>query len=358
MIAVVIWNLQSIIKAIEAGKNRDRAQNALFAALNCAELIRQLLTFARNQPRQAKLMDLAEHVPRVGKLLTPLIGEGIKLNIKLPHGLWPVYADPAQVESALLNLAINGRDAMPKGGMLTIEATEIEMDGRDPELPFGRYAVVAVSDTGIGMPPDVVARAFEPFFTTKEQGSGTGLGLSMVYGFVKQSGGDVRIESRPGVGTTVRVYLPSKQPTPAVVGPTESARQLSFAGRVVLAVEDDPGVRAITRARLEELGCEVIEADRAAAALELLEAGTAVDVILTDMVMPGGLSGLDLARRVRELKPDAKVIFTSGYAASFQSASENLGPFLQKPYSDEDLVAALDAALPSADDDATPLTAA
>jgi PAS domain S-box-containing protein len=341
MIAVVIWNLQAMVRALERGRNRDRAQNALFAALNCAELIRQLLTFARNQPHQAKLLDLAEHVPRVAKLLTPLIGEGIKLRINLAPDLWPVFADPAQVESTLLNLAINARDAMPEGGTLAIEASDVELDRGDPELPPGRYALIAVSDTGIGMPKEVLDRAFEPFFSTKEHGRGTGLGLSMVYGFIKQAGGAVRIESQAGVGTTVRVYLPCRPPSEPAAEPVDAeGLPCAAAGHGVLVVEDDPSVRAITVARMAEYGCNVLEAEHGAAALEILTGDATVDLLFTDMVMPGGMSGLELARRAREIRPGIKVIFASGYAASFESG-DALGPVLQKPYSDEDLLSAL-----------------
>ena len=347
MISVILWNLESITRLMREGKVHDRAQNALFAALNCAELIRQLLTFARSQPRQAKPLDVGELISRVARLLTPVIGERIRLEVRLAADIWPVIADPAQLESALLNLAINARDAMPRGGALAIAVRNLRQPARSFDPPPGDYVEIAVCDTGSGMAQEVIDRAFEPFFTTKEPGRGSGLGLSMVYGFVRQAGGQVRIDSEPGSGTTIRLWLPRGEGAPPPAAVPAPGRRARGAARRILVVEDDPSVRGVTMARLDELGHEAVEADGAQAALELLRQDAAVEVLFTDVVMPGGMSGLDLARRALELRPGLRVIFASGYAASFHTTGGISGELLQKPYSDEDLLDALHRAFAS-----------
>jgi len=349
MLSVIIWNLDLVTRSLKGGgKIFDRTQNALTAALNCAELVRQLLTFARHQPHQAKVIELTELVPRMARLLSPVIGEAIKVDIRLPaDDIWPIFADPAQVESALLNLAINARDAMPQGGTLTIEGANIRHAGGEPEPAAGDYVMLAVSDTGSGMPPEVIDRAFEPFFTTKPPGKGSGLGLSMVYGFAKQSGGHIEIESAVGVGTTVRLYLPRSEASREAAGQAEAGSDHASlaAGRIILVVEDNDNVRSMTVARLEELGYRLCEADSAAAALKILESDARVDLLFTDVVMPGGMSGIDLARRALELRPALKVIFASGYASSFPTTGGVAGELLQKPYRDEELMRALQRTL-------------
>jgi signal transduction histidine kinase len=340
MLSVIIWNLDTVTKSLKGGgKLYDRAQMALNGALNCAELIRQLLTFTRHQPRQARAIDLLELVPRMARMLAPVIGEQIELDTALPEGLWPIFADAAQVKSALLNLAINSRDAMPHGGRLTIEASNIHHSAVDPELAPRDYVMLSVKDTGVGMPSEVAERAFEPFFTTKPQGEGTGLGLSMVYGFVKQSQGHVRIESEVGAGTTIRLYLPRAEALPACAEDVDSERPAAAAEtcRTILVVEDNADVRGVTVTRLEEIGHRVLAADCAAAALDILSGDAPVDLLFTDVVMPGGVSGLELARRARDLRPAIRVIFTSGYDPTLHPSSSVAGEFLQKPYRDEDL---------------------
>jgi PAS domain S-box-containing protein len=360
MLSVIIWNLDVLTRSFKVGsKDHDRLQNALGAALNCADLVRQLLTFARHQPHQPKLIDLSELASRMARLLGPVIGEQIRIEVELAGDIWPIFADPAQIESALVNLAINARDAMPDGGTLTIGCVNILHDGDDLEPAPGDYIMLTVSDTGVGMPPDVIDHAFEPFFTTKGPGKGTGLGLSMVHGFIKQAGGHVRIESTVGAGTAVRLMLPrtdatrEAEPTEkAAGGPTETGPQYT-----VLVVEDNEIVRSVAVARFEEFGHRVLEADSASAALEVLGRDTPIDLLFTDVVMPGAMGGLGLARRALELRPGIRVLFTSGYAASLHLSREMPGEFLQKPYRDEDLRRALNRVLgdqsPSAVDSET-----
>ncbi len=344
MLSVIIWNVDLIARSLKTGtKDYDRAQNALNAALNGAELIRQLLTFARQQPQQAQAIDLSELVPHMARLLAPVVGEEIEFDVRVAQDTWSIRADRAQMESALLNLVLNARDAMPEGGSLTVEVANVEVRETDRQAPPGKYVRLSVIDTGIGMPQEVIDRAFEPFYTTKAQGKGTGLGLSMVYGFVKQSNGQITIDSGLGLGTTICLYLPFTDLPNGSDVQAAAAEALDPVDSpcTLLVVEDNASVRSMTIARLEELGLDVIEADSASAALAVLSDGDAVDVLFTDVVMPGGMSGLDLAFRARELRPDIGVILASGYPASFHAREGFVGEMLQKPYRDEDLAAAI-----------------
>ena len=348
MLSVIIWNLDALTRSLKTGtKDHERATNSLGAALNCADLVRQLLTFARHQPHQPKVLDLSEMVSRMARLLTPVLGEHVRIETRPGEGIWPIFADPAQVESTLVNLAINARDAMPDGGTLTIECENLHHHSTDHEPAPGDYVLLSVSDTGSGMPRDVIDRAFEPFFTTKPPGEGSGLGLSMVHGFVKQAGGHVAIESAPGEGTRIRLYLP-RTDAASVAEPedaADAATEPPARPRTVLVVEDNAIVRSVAVARFEELGHSVLEAESAAAAVELLSGTAPIDLLFTDVVIPGGMGGLDLARRASEIRPGIRVIFTSGYAASFNTADDLAGEFLQKPYRDEDLRRALQRVL-------------
>jgi PAS domain S-box-containing protein len=347
MLSVIIWNLDALSRSAKGRtKDQERAQNALGAALNCAELTRQLLTFARHQVQQAKVIDLAELVPRMARLLGPVIGETVAIEVELADDLWPVFVDPAQLESAILNLAINARDAMPNGGTLTLHVAKARNDRVEPGPAAGDFIVLSVTDTGVGMPQEVIDRAFEPFFTTKAVGKGTGLGLSMIYGFATQSGGTVRIESAVGAGTTVRLYLPRADAAQqAVDAPAAEEASAADAVHVILVVEDNADVRGMTVARLEELGHRVLQADGAASALDVLGESDRIDVLFTDVVMPGGMNGLDLARRARQLQPEIKLILVSGYASSFSLSGGVTAELLQKPYRDEDLKRTLSRAL-------------
>ena len=342
MLSVVIWNLDRIAQALPAGKLQEQARLAMSGALNCAELTRQLLTFARHQPDLPKGIDLLEVSPRLSKLLGPVIGKHIRIDIRMVGDIWPIYADPARVESALLNLVINARDAMPDGDTIVIEGSNVPRGGFELD-PSNEFVALSVIDSGTGMGQDVIDRAFEPFFTTKAPGEGTGLGLSMVYAFAKQARGHVRIESQVGEGTAVRLYLPRSQDPPSF--DARDVRAGEDRSEKILVVEDETDVRGMTVARLEEFGYRVCEADCGTEALKTLRGDTSVDLLFTDVVMPGGMSGLDLARRALELRPAMKVVFTSGYASSLHGTSEIMGELLQKPYSDADLQRALRRAL-------------
>jgi CheY-like chemotaxis protein len=279
------------------------------------------------------------------RILRRTLSEDIEIRLALADELWPAFADPTQLESAILNLAINARDAMPDGGSLTVSTANIALDepyrDRHLEVRPGNYVLIAVTDTGEGMAPDVVERAFEPFFTTKEVGKGSGLGLSMVYGFIKQSNGHVTIYSEPGLGTTVRLYLPA---TPVVAESgiaSRAAREEARHGReTVLVAEDDPFVRAYVVASLEELGYRTIAADDGREALKRLTQGLEADILFTDIVMPGGMNGWELAEQAQKVRPGLKVLFTSGYALESLVARGRIQPdvaILNKPYRKADL---------------------
>jgi CheY-like chemotaxis protein len=282
----------------------------------------------------------------MAKMLSPVLGERIKVGVSLVEDIWPVFADPGQIESILLNLAINARDAMPDGGTLIIECANIRHDNPDRDPEPGEYITLAVTDTGVGMPQEIIDRAFEPFFTTKESGKGSGLGLSMVYGFTKQSGGHVTIESKVGLGTTVRIHLPRAEAAQAAANPDWDAEpELVETDRTILVVEDDADVRGVTVARLQDIGYTVLEADGAAPAMEILRGPEPIDLLFTDVVMPGGMSGLELAQHASEMRIGLKVMYASGYASSFHATRHVKGELLQKPYSDRDLRTALSRVL-------------
>jgi PAS domain S-box-containing protein len=337
MLTVVIGNLDSLARSLKGtGRNFDRAQMALTGALSCAELTRRMLAFARRQPLQPSAVHLGDMSRNIAKLLSRTLGERVQIDVRVADDLWHVLADPAQVESSLINLAVNARDAMLEGGTLTIQARNVERDERESDVPEGQFVLLSVTDTGAGMTPDVLERALEPFFTTKRMGHGTGLGLSMVYGFVKQSGGHVKIISTPGRGTSVRIYLPRTEAVPATSGVGGEDLSLSGLDRTILLVEDDAGVRAVTAAMLKELQFNVIEADNGARALDIVDRESAIDLLFTDIVMPGGMNGFELGRLARERRPQLPVLYATGYSASY-AAPEKGADMLAKPYREADL---------------------
>lgn len=349
MLTVVIGNLDALARALKGtGRNFDRAQMALTGALSCAELTRRMLAFARRQPLQPKPVDLGQMSLNIAKLLGRTLGERLSVQVQTQENPWYVLADPAQVESSLINLAVNARDAMLEGGTLTIEVRNVVVERSGAEVPRGEFVMLAVTDTGSGMAPDVVNRALEPFFTTKKMGHGTGLGLSMVYGFVKQSGGHVRIESTLGRGTSVQLYLPKTDAQPESPSEASSSELTEFSGqeRCILLVEDDAGVRAVTAAALRELHFNVVEADNGSRALDIIDREPSIDLLFTDIVMPGGINGFELGRRARERRPNLPVLYATGYAASF-SASEQGADVLAKPYRESDLLQKLRHLLPA-----------
>jgi len=294
--------------------------NAQIGAERAAVLTQRLLAFSRRQPLNPLAIDPNRLVTGMSELLHRTLGETIEIETVLAAGLWRVEVDPNQLENAILNLAVNARDAMPAGGKLTIETANTHLDrgyaSRNAGVSAGQYVAICVSDTGAGMDSATLGRAFEPFFTTKEVGKGTGLGLSMVYGFVKQSGGHLKIYSEEGEGTTVRIYLPRLLGAAADV--EESPAQAVPEGtrdETILVCEDDDDVRAYTVEVLRELGYRVLEAHDGPSALRLLERQEGVvDLLFTDVVLPSGMTGADLARKARALRPDLPVLFTTGYA--------------------------------------------
>ena len=278
-----------------------------------AELTERLLAFARKQPLNPRTIEPAGLLVGTAELLHRTLGGAIRIDYSEPGERWCATVDPVQLENAVINLAINARDAMPDGGTLTIFVRNATLD-EVAEPPPGAYVCIEVSDTGTGMPPDVVERAFEPFFTTKELGQGTGMGLSMVYGFVKQSSGHIAIDSRPGAGTTVRLYFPRTHAT-ADESHLGTARSTAPLDRCrVLYVEDHPQLRARTEARLAGMGLSVVSAPDGRAALDLLDRGERFDLLFTDVVMPGGVDGIRLAAAARRLLPGIRILYTTGYA--------------------------------------------
>jgi CheY-like chemotaxis protein len=314
-----------------------------------AKLNQQLLAFSRRQDLHMEIVQINDLVPTFEHLLDRAVGETVKMEIVRDHELWLCRTDPHQLETAILNLAINARDAMPQGGKLTIRTANRSVDDALAsrwEASAGDYAVVSVEDTGIGMSPEVVAHVFEPFFTTKDVGKGTGLGLSQVYGFAKQSGGFVAVVSSPGCGTLIEVYLKrSTESLPAARHIVETP--LETGSGVVLVVEDDAAVRATTSGMLEDLGYSVLSAETASAALKLI-ASAAVDLVFSDVVMPDGMSGVELAQQIGLLRPDLPVLLTSGYTAQRVLPETPTGEvaLLKKPFSHADLSIAIRNIMP------------
>src|SRR5208282_963313 len=266
------------------------------------------------------LIDLNALLPSHVEMLRRTLGETIHVTATLALDLWLTHADPSQVGDVLLNLALNARDAMPQGGSLAIETSNTHRDARsaaeDTEINEGDYVVLAVTDTGTGMPPDVVERAAEPFFTTKLPTAGSGLGLSIAYGFARQSGGHLKIDSEVGAGTTIRLYLPRAQgDTASVIDKPDTESPEPGRNEAILLVDDNPTLRAVTQSHLIALGYKVISAASGPAALAILRSGETFDLLFTDVAMPDGMSGYELAEAARFLQPGLKVLFTTGYTA-------------------------------------------
>jgi CheY-like chemotaxis protein len=321
LLQVISGNLQ-LLKGNLAGDARAarRIDNALSGVERGAKLASQLLAFGRRQPLEPKVVNLGRAIRGMDDMLRRTLGADIELETVIAGGLWNTLVDPGQLESALLNLALNARDAMqglpPGGGKITVEAGNAFLDDayarQNQEVKAGQYVMVAVTDTGHGMAPDVLERAFEPFFSTKAEGKGTGLGLSMVYGLIKQSDGHIKIYSETGHGTTVKLYLP-RALEGEDAGPRQDTDAIEGGGETVLVVEDDEAVRETTDAMLSDLGYRVLTAPDAAAGLAILECDTGIDLLFTDVVMPGPLSSTEMARRAKARRPELAVLFASGY---------------------------------------------
>ena len=341
LLTVITGNLEMLEDELGDHPALKYLRQAQEAAHMGARLNQRLLTFSRRRRLAAEVINLNNEVLEMSELLRRTLGETVKLTTVLKHDLWPATADPSEIENAILNLAINARDAMPKGGDLRIETQNAVIDPdaarlEDGLLP-GEYVRLSVSDTGEGMTAETIRRAFEPFFTTKGPGKGTGLGLSTIFGFVKQSQGHVTIYSEVGIGTTVNVYLPRNAGTGLSPSTARGSKQPPKSrGESILVVEDNTQVRLLTIERLKRLGYIVLEAENGPAALAALDSGATPDLIFSDVVMPGGLSGFDLARSIRERTPGARILLTSGFSEDAakgiaHGASEET--ILRKPYS-------------------------
>ncbi len=347
VLQIIGGNLQ-LIKLLGglSEKSAKRIDLALAGVERGAKLSAHLLAFARRQPLQSVVIDPVSVLLDMEDIMRRVLGPRATVLSEIARDLWPTTVDPGQLNNVLLNLVINARDAMSDGGTLTIRARNVTehdagMDGAPADLRAGGAIMIEVADTGTGMPPEVLARAFEPFFTTKPTGQGTGLGLSMAYGFVKQSGGEIVLESEPGRGTSVKIYLQRSHDVP-VQRDDSVATQLFGGLETILVVEDEPDVRTSTVELLSALGYQVLSAQDGASAVELIDTGAHIDLVFTDVIMPGPITSLELRDRVRTRLPDAEVLFTSGYAEGVLvhegkvDATVNL---LQKPYAPDVLSA-------------------
>ncbi|WP_341893934.1 ATP-binding protein [Ferrovibrio terrae] len=350
LLSVVIGNLDLLSTQPTLDKQaHEYLENALQASLRGAELTQQLLAFARRQSLIAQRFDLNERIAGTIALLRRTLGENIEIVTVFDDALHPVLADPAQFEAALVNLTINARDAMLSGGRLTIETHDVTLDEdycrANTEVQPGDYVMTAVSDTGTGMTADIMARVFEPFFTTKPVGKGTGLGLSMVYGFARQSRGHIKVYSELDHGTTVRLYLPRATESGAALPQAGVTTQPEpRGGECILVVEDNVQVRKMAVAQLNQLGYQVIEAENGQMAFNILKHNDTIDLVFSDMVMPGGISGAKLAMLARGLRPGIKLLLTSGFAKGVVQNSDDFPAavdFLNKPYRRAELAAKL-----------------
>jgi CheY-like chemotaxis protein len=320
------------------GKSMQRLANMRTAAERGAKLTDQLLTFSRRQRLLPKALDLGELIGGMRDLLQSTMGGSIQIEAKLQPDTWPALADPTQLELAILNLAINARDAMPRGGRLRVVTANVTLGPaqRPEDPPAGDYVEICVSDTGTGMSDEVQRKAFEPFFTTKEIGKGSGLGLSQVLGFAQQSSGGVRLHSREGQGTSVYIYLPRTEAQVAETKPSAAPLPASRAvvGTTILLVDDDRAVRDVTAAILRDLGYAVLEAGSGGAALDMLERERNIDLAVMDFAMPG-MNGAELARHIRARRPKLPMLFVTGFADRAAIAGVDADHVLGKPFAND-----------------------
>ena len=360
LLTIIVGNIELLQRRLPEGSDRllRAAEHAMDATRRAATLTQRLLAFSRRQPLDPKPIDVNKLVAGMSDLLRRTLGEGVVLETVLAGGLWRSQADPNQLENAILNLAVNARDAMPDGGRLTIETANARLDEAYvqalPEpVPPGQYVLVAVSDTGMGMDKATQDKVFEPFFTTKEAGKGTGLGLSQVYGFVRQSNGHVRIYSEPGEGTTIKIYLPrlvGSDHEPAEM-PAKTPVMVRGAGETILVVEDERDLRVYTTEALRELGYRVLEAADGHAALGLVDRHPEIDLLFTDVVLTGGMNGRNLADEAARRRPGLPVLFTTGYTSNAIVHHGRLDPgmpLIGKPFTYAELAAKVRRILDSA----------
>ena len=344
LLQVISGNLQLLSKDIAGNARAEmRVQSALAGVARGSKLASQLLAFARRQPLEPRVVNAGRLIKGMDEMLRRALGGEIEVETVVAGGLWNSLVDPDQLENAVLNLAINARDAMNGEGRLTIEASNAFLDDeyvrQHDELSAGQYVMIAVTDTGTGIPPDILERVYEPFFTTKAEDKGTGLGLAMVYGFLKQSGGHVKIYSEVGAGTTVKLYFPREVASEDTLVGAPSG-EIKGGEETVLVVEDDDEVREVAVSMLTELGYRVVKARDAASALVVVDSGIPIDLIFTDVMMPGSLRSPDLARKAKERLPNVAVLFTSGYTQNAIVHGGRLDPgveLLAKPYTREAL---------------------
>jgi PAS domain S-box-containing protein len=356
LLTVIIGNLDLLREDIAGDPAAEQKIEAILqASERGADLTRLMLAFSRRQPLQSKPVDVNRLIRNTARLLSRTLGEAISIELQPGTEVAHALVDESQLETALLNISINARDAMPEGGMLTIATRNTELDADyaalHPGVAAGAYVQIEIADTGVGMSPEVVQRVFEPFFTTKAVGKGTGLGLSMVYGFMKQSNGHVSVYSEVGQGTVFKLFLPvAQRPEAPARGPKPAAQQPArHAGdAVILTVDDNPEVRATVVVQLQGLGYRVREADNAHSALQILDSMDRIDLLFTDIIMPGGLNGKELATKARSRRPDLKVLFTSGFPGTSTGPGTRFDDgdvLLSKPYRKHDLAKAVEAIL-------------
>ena len=353
LLTVILGNAEQLADRLAGNRELHKiADSIATAAERGSDLTRSLLAFARKQPLMPRDIDIGQKVLDMEQLLRRTLGEHIECQFLLDPELWPASVDPGQLASALLNLVLNARDAMPEGGKLTVEVrntsrSQADLDVNGEARP-GDYVTIAVTDTGSGMTAEVAGRAFEPFFTTKEVGKGTGLGLSMVYGFAKQSGGSMEIHSEPGRGTVIKLFFPRIAATQLAAAAPAGRIATPTGSETILVVEDDEMVRAYVEKQLKELGYRVIVAHDGPSALEILRRPQPIQLLFTDVVMPGGMFGTELARQAAQLRPGLKVLFTSGHTEQPVKSLDGLGgdaPILNKPYRRHDLALMLRSVL-------------
>jgi signal transduction histidine kinase/CheY-like chemotaxis protein len=343
LLQIIIGNLEAVRRhlAQDANKAQAAVDVAMSGARRAAALTQKLLAFARRQPLSPRPIDVNQLVLGMSEILHRVLGETISVDVHQGEAVWRIEVDPTELESAILNLAVNARDAMPAGGSLMIETSNSYLDAtyaaRHPELSSGQYVLISISDTGIGMEAQTVSQAFEPFFTTKPIGKGTGLGLSQVYGFVKQSGGHVTIYSEVGHGTTVNTYLPRRlgEGLPSGEMIQDASLPRAQPGETILIVEDDSGVKAAMVNSLLELGYAVADAHDGPSAIDLLHRHVKFDLLFTDIGLPNGITGAQLAAQIRSFVPDMKVLYTTGYARNAIVHQGRLDPgvhLLTKPF--------------------------
>ena len=353
LLTVILGNAEHLAEKLAAHKElHDIAASIASAAERGSDLTRSLLAFARKQPLMPRTIDIGRKIVGMEQLLRRTLGEHIECEFRLDENLWQASVDPGQLASALLNLVLNARDAMPSGGTLTVAVQNISLGESDVDVNGqtqpGDYVMVAVTDTGTGMTAEVAGRAFEPFFTTKEVGKGTGLGLSMVYGFAQQSGGAMQIRSEPGHGTAVRLFFPRVATRQTSAAPSAGQQAKPTGSETILMVEDDDMVRSYVESELKALGYRVIVTRNGPAALAILRGPEKIHLLFTDIVMPGGMFGTELAKEAARLRPDVKILLTSGHTEHPVEAIDGGGRtvrILNKPYRRHDLAAMLRSAL-------------